>query len=156
MIERTHGSTTGYGYLVGSGYEGATEALDKAIEQIASSMEQRFKRDIEIRFNSNQRSGGAFIQDNDYSHQLGVCGYLTNHLIENMTPEEIFDLSQEEQREKYPDDTIKYYYVLNESLRNNPDSDKHERYGKADEAFAELEKAMDTDAVNKYLDSCSA
>ena len=53
----------GVHYLVGNGGHGKTEELDKLVEQAAAWLANEFGRDIEIRFNSNRESGGAWLEN---------------------------------------------------------------------------------------------
>ena len=48
------------GLVVGGGYHGATAKLDRAADEAASAMALRFGN-VEIRFNSDRRSGGAWL-----------------------------------------------------------------------------------------------
>lgn len=77
-IERSAGYNTGYGYIAGGGYEGKTKALDNAVKKAAEFMEKEFDRDIEIRFNSDRESGGAWLKDNKGSTDLGLGANLRN------------------------------------------------------------------------------
>lgn len=79
-IERSAGLAVG-GYAVGGGYSGATDELDTAVVRSAHLMEESFGRDVDIRFNSNRRSGGAWIRDHvegfgQRSSQVGLNSYL--------------------------------------------------------------------------------
>lgn len=65
MITRSRGiHVPGWaGSLPGGGYEGKTKALDNAVARFAKRLERRFCAPVEIRFNSDQRRGGAWIVD---------------------------------------------------------------------------------------------
>jgi hypothetical protein len=66
MITRSAGlpvQIKGLRYLVGSGYNGETKELDETVQQAAKLLEKTFNRDVEIRFNSNRRSGGAWLKN---------------------------------------------------------------------------------------------
>lgn len=45
----------------GGGYEGATKELDDAVAKSAEIMSRKYGQDVEIRFNSDRQSGGAFV-----------------------------------------------------------------------------------------------
>ena len=61
-ITRSIGLPTGYmGLLCGSGYEGKTKELDDTVKREAELLANAFNRDIEIRFNSDRNSGGAWL-----------------------------------------------------------------------------------------------
>lgn len=63
-ITRSAGTPTGYGsYIVGGGYSGATKELDDTVQGQARLLAETFGRDVEIRFNSNRQSGGAWLKD---------------------------------------------------------------------------------------------
>lgn len=47
--------------LPGGGYSGFTEDLDEQVKKAALALQTAFRDDVEIRFNSGRRSGGAFI-----------------------------------------------------------------------------------------------
>lgn len=55
------------GPLPGGGYEGATPALDRAVQRHARALQAWLGRRvrIEIRFNSDRESGGAWVWDGD-------------------------------------------------------------------------------------------
>jgi hypothetical protein len=61
----------------GGGYSGATETLDQVVAGFAEWLRQQFGQDVQIRFNSSQMSGGAFVQtrkDQDgYQQDAGVA-----------------------------------------------------------------------------------
>ena len=54
-------SVGGASAIVGGGYRGLTPELDSAVDEAAASMAQRFGSDVEIRFNSDRRRGGAWL-----------------------------------------------------------------------------------------------
>ena len=61
-ISRSIGLHTGYmGVMCGNGYEGLTDELDNTVKQEAELLGQAFNRDVEIRFNSDRESGGAWL-----------------------------------------------------------------------------------------------
>lgn len=62
MITRSVGlPVTGTPYHVGSGYQGRTEELDNTVKREAELLAKTFNRDIEVRFNSDRESGGAWL-----------------------------------------------------------------------------------------------
>ena len=50
-------------YAVGAGYSGITQELDQTVELAARMLAAAFGGDIEIRFNTDRRSGGAWLMD---------------------------------------------------------------------------------------------
>ncbi len=61
-ITRSTGIPAGYGLFAGGGYSGASESLDQTVQYAAEAMQQAFGRDVEIRFNSDRCSGGAWMR----------------------------------------------------------------------------------------------
>lgn len=49
------------GFNPGGGYQGATPELDSIVASAAEALRARYSRDVEIRFNSDRQSGGAFM-----------------------------------------------------------------------------------------------
>ena len=66
-IERSRGIFIGsMGLRAGGGYSGATSELDAAVQQAAEMLAVAYPGfDIEIRFNSDRRSGGAWLKVGD-------------------------------------------------------------------------------------------
>ena len=64
IITRSTGLPTGFlGFTAGGGYSGITEELDSVVAKQAKLLAEAFGRDVEIRFNSDRRSGGAWLRD---------------------------------------------------------------------------------------------
>ena len=62
QITRSPGIPTGYmGLVAGGGMTGATEELDAAVQAAAEALAAHYGRDVMIRFNSDRKSGGAWI-----------------------------------------------------------------------------------------------
>ena len=64
-----------YGYA-GGGYKGATQELDDAVVRESEFMAKEFKKPVEIRFNSDKQSGGAWIKNQSGSSQVGLSAGL--------------------------------------------------------------------------------
>lgn len=68
-IKRSPGTivtAAGIAYLAGSGYHGATDELDCFVDAAAERVSAIFGgADVEIRFNSDRRSGGAWLRLGD-------------------------------------------------------------------------------------------
>ena len=63
-ITRSSGLSTGFsGFIAGGGYSGMTKELDDTVAKQATMLAEAFGRDVEIRFNSDRRSGGAWLKD---------------------------------------------------------------------------------------------
>ncbi|MEM3858869.1 MAG: hypothetical protein QW478_05630 [Candidatus Micrarchaeaceae archaeon] len=72
-ITRSKGYDTGYfGLRAGAGYEGKTKELDDVVMEEAKFLQKQFNKDIEIRFNTDQESGGAFLKDGESNQSLGL------------------------------------------------------------------------------------
>ncbi|MBI2060681.1 MAG: hypothetical protein HYT87_13000 [Nitrospirae bacterium] len=71
---RVNGLPTGF--LAGGGYSGCTDKLDRTVQAAAELLTREFGCKIQIRFNSDRESGGAFIEPPP-AGELGICaGYL--------------------------------------------------------------------------------
>lgn len=57
----------------GGGMTGATPTLDAMVASAAEALRELFGRDVEIRFNSDRMSGGAFLKDEEDARKFGVC-----------------------------------------------------------------------------------
>ena len=75
-ITRCCGINTGLGYLCGDGYEGKTKPLDDAVKREAEILQRLYGRDVEIRFNHNRESGGAWLVDGQQNASLGMSAHL--------------------------------------------------------------------------------
>lgn len=62
-----------YGPSPGGGYSGKTKDLDATVQKEAEILGPMFDRDIQIRFNSDRESGGAWLKDRSGSNdQVGL------------------------------------------------------------------------------------
>jgi hypothetical protein len=58
----------------GGGYRGVTAELDQVVTSAASALADWYGSDIEIRFNSDRESGGAWLVSADgRNHYVGIC-----------------------------------------------------------------------------------
>lgn len=81
MIERSAGLPTGTGWIVGGGHTGATYDLDATVREAARTLETAYGRDVVIRFNTDRRSGGAWVKTDDpdgiwLNAEIGICADL--------------------------------------------------------------------------------
>ena len=61
-VTRSTGVAVGVsGFTVGGGYQGLTPELDSTVEDAGSAMAERFGTNVEVRFNTDRRSGGAWL-----------------------------------------------------------------------------------------------
>lgn len=88
MITRCSGINTGLGCLVGCGYSGLTKELDDVVLKAAKLLKEKFNKDIEIRFNSDRRGGGAWVKDGKQNCSVGLSARLSNTKYLTMTEEE--------------------------------------------------------------------
>jgi len=78
-IERSRGLPTGHlGLMAGGGYSGATEKLDAMVMQAAEMLRQKYRRNVDIRFNSDRKSGGAWLRTHAKdilfgNAEIGIC-----------------------------------------------------------------------------------
>lgn len=134
--------------LVGSGYRGKTEELDLVVQKAAELLANFFQRDIEIRFNSDQESGGAFIKDKkkgmDGSCQVGLCAGLRpeypNHMSYRQWCEsqglEMFSEEAHTMERRLPEeiyhDTVTAIHVLKDGVANQYPEDECESKNQED------------------------
>ena len=77
-IERSPGiPIPGTPYSAGGGMAGATQALDDAVAQAAEALRDLYGMDVMIRFNSDRRSGGAWLRTHgtdglDQNDDIGI------------------------------------------------------------------------------------
>lgn len=90
MITRSVGTpvtVAGIPYLVGGGYTGETKELDDMVQRAAEMLADAFKWPVEIRFNSDRQSGGAFVNDpaNPHKTRFGLSAGLRHVKPEGMS-----------------------------------------------------------------------
>lgn len=122
-IERCAGINTGLGYVVGGGYSGKTDELDAVVQKEAEILQELYGRDVVIRFNSDRKSGGAFIKDGAEDSSIGLCVCIFNAKMRKMLREnalDFFNLPWKErvQLEENPD-TIEYSVNVDLTMTNN-------------------------------------
>lgn len=98
-IERCYGISTGTGYLVGSGVTGKTRALDDIVKDAAELLRAHFDVNVVIRFNSNRKSGGAFVADSGMSDKIGITAGLFNSALREMDGYKREQLTRQEYEE---------------------------------------------------------
>lgn len=80
-IKRSTGVPVRFGEITygfgGGGYTGITAELDQVVEQAAQRLAAAYGTDVEIRFNSDRESGGAWLRTPDGANaDLGICASL--------------------------------------------------------------------------------
>lgn len=153
MIERSAGISTGLGYFVGNGYNGKTKELDDTVLEISKLLEEHFKKNVEIRFNSNRESGGAFLKDNEFSSKIGIGAGLESSKFHSLTKEEQRKLSGEDFEKLINiNDIILFHVVLDEELmKDKSKCNLYEYFNSLEQAFDWLSENMDNAAVHEYL-----
>jgi hypothetical protein len=87
------------GPLPGGGYKGLTDELDALVARAAELLVAEYGRDVVIRFNSDRRSGGAWLKDAATSDALvGLCAGLRKVEPEGMTNDEVYDKMRADRR----------------------------------------------------------
>lgn len=64
--------------VVGGGYRGMTAELDSVVARAAETLREAYAMDVTIRFNSDRRSGGAFLVTDPVdgigaNAEIGIC-----------------------------------------------------------------------------------
>lgn len=127
MIERGAGISTGLnGYLVGGGYYGKTNELDDIVKKEAEILQGLYGLDVQIRFNSDRESGGAWVIDGKSNCSIGLSASLRNSKLFNMTSEEKSKLSYDDYMELAEDKdiiviktSVDYYNTINKFCEND-------------------------------------
>lgn len=68
-------------WIAGGGFRGATDELDQVVEQAATLLAQAYRLPVMIRFNSDRRSGGAWLCTDKVdgfgaNAEIGICARL--------------------------------------------------------------------------------
>ncbi len=88
---RSTGLYTGYmDCYCGNGYKGLTKELDDTVKREAELLAKTFNRDVEIRFNSDRESGGAWLR-NSLKGFNGNCQVGLNAGLRAIRPEGMSD-----------------------------------------------------------------
>ncbi len=131
-IERSIGTVV-HGFIVGGGYEGNTTELDKTVMEAANILQSLYSKDIEIRFNSDRRSGGAWLKNSlkgfDAHAQIGICAGYEKIRPRNMTVDEWIHTDIDKLPEQFLIATyIKATALLNPALANNGNENSRYSY----------------------------
>lgn len=89
MITRSCGISTGTGYLVGDGYSGTSRIIDNIVKKEAGLLQKMYRKDVQIRFNHNRESGGAWVIDGNLNCSIGLGVSTRNRELFNMSREKI-------------------------------------------------------------------
>ena len=65
-----------HGPRPGGGVSGVTEDLDRVVLEAAEALRAWFGADVEVRFNSDHHSGGAFVVDKETQDEVGITAGL--------------------------------------------------------------------------------
>lgn len=100
-IYRCPGIITGLGYVVGGGYSGITKDLDEAVKTAAELLRDHFDCEVVIRFNSDRRSGGAWVRESEKdtlgtNDSIGLGAHLYNREFASLPISVRMSMSQAE------------------------------------------------------------
>lgn len=157
-ITRSTGLYTGIGaYFCGNGYEGSTRELDDTVKRQADLLATTFSRDVEIRFNSDRQSGGAWLKNSlegfagncqvGFNAGLRPIGLDRTH---DMPHEEYMRLWRELPKEIYIATYAKAEVLKDPSLANSGNEDSRYCYlihKSIDEALAWLVANVDREKI---------
>jgi len=130
MIKRSAGTVVTVGsipYIVGGGYEGSTKELDDTVKLEAELLAKTFRKKIEIRFNSDRESGGAWLVNSlegfNGNCQVGFCAGLKAIRPQVMNDDEYYKSWRTLPKEIYVATNVKPSALKNSELANsgNPD-----------------------------------
>lgn len=124
MIQRSSGIVVNAGgipWIIGGGYNGITQELDAVVEEAAKLLLATFNSDIEIRFNSNRRSGGAWLKNGIEgiwgNATIGITAGIIHIQPEDMNDNEWFS-SPFSFRESQPEKIMICIYVKRRALKD--------------------------------------
>jgi len=75
-IDRSAGKCVA-GFMTGAGFRGKREDQDAVVREFARRLDEMFPHDVEIRYNTDQLKGGAWLVDDHRSAQVGLGAALT-------------------------------------------------------------------------------
>jgi hypothetical protein len=145
MIERSIGICE-YGYIVGGGYEGKTKQLDDIVKKEAELLQKYFNRDVEIRFNSDRESGGAWIKDGKKNCSVGLSARLSNSKFLKMSQEQKCSLSYSELKKLLDSPDVIVYETgvsLIDTKNNIPTDSKYILLDSEFRDFASMQEAFE-------------
>ena len=121
-IKRSTGYYTGYGgVFAGAGYKGLTEELDAIVVEAAEALAAQYGTDIEIRYNTDRRSGGAWLVDpSTRNTTLAINAGLSKIIPEGKDIEWLIDLDRHDHNayRALPDKLTINTYVIDRALRD--------------------------------------
>jgi len=86
----------GLPFMYGAGYEGATAELDRLVVRAAKMLWKAYSLDVEIRFNTDRRSGGAHPIINGKVVSIGLSAGLKKERPDGLTNEQWWDMPRPE------------------------------------------------------------
>ena len=117
----------GLPYMYGAGYEGATPELDHLVVRAAKMLTKAYGLDVEIRFNTDRRSGGAWLHSVGQAGGVGLGGGLGKQRPDGLTDQEWWGMDRAEYHALpdvlYIDTFIDAPYCVDPAIANhgNPD-----------------------------------
>ena len=121
-ITRSAGiAVPGTGFVAGGGMTGATQELDAAIQAAAEALRRQYPRDVSIRFNSDRKSGGAWLVTHPVdtfgtNTEIGICaGY---YPVDTVVAEDLFIAGAYRALDALPRHVVMSAFIGNKSLRS--------------------------------------
>lgn len=169
VITRSPGVVVG-GYVVGGGQYGQTKELDSNIQKAAQFIADALGCNVVIRFNSGNRSGGAYVMDTHEEGMVGNCSIGINGVLtwsdcfgNGAFDQSAVDRFHEHMTNGDPYDTMLFYAYIDLRHLDSPYiyqrsvlyCEESPRYTSVKEACAWVkQKAEENAAVKEYLSRC--
>jgi len=109
----------GLPYMYGAGYGGATPELDRLVVRAAKMLTKAYGLDVEIRFNTDRRSGGAHPIVNGQAVSIGLSAGLKKQRPAGLTDQEWWEYPRIG-NDKLPD-VLYIYTFLDAAYCADPD-----------------------------------
>jgi hypothetical protein len=113
--------------MYGAGCKGATPEVDRLVVRAAKMLAKAYGLDVEIRFNTDRRSGGAWLRDIEDADAIGLCANLQKQRPDGLSDQQWWDYPRPDYY-KLPDVLCVYTYIdarhcANSAILNsgNPD-----------------------------------
>ncbi len=161
-VTRSTGLYTGIGaYFCGNGYKGLTKELDDTVKREAELLTTTFNRDVEIRFNSDRESGGAWLKNSlkgfDGNCQIGFNAGLRPIKPEGISNEDwwfkaTWEFINSQPKELYIDTYVDPSALKDPSLANSGNLDSRYcslEHKSVEEALAWLIENVDREKIYK-------
>lgn len=146
------------GYIVSGGYTGKTNELDNLVQQAAELMQKTFNRNVEIRFNSDHESGGAWLKDNEGSRKIGIGIMLGKSKFRAMTTKEKVEVISKDY-DKLPYDMLVITTLIDDGFLSNKVENNHTPFiyrkerNTLQEGIEGIFTATDKSILSQYLEN---